>query len=548
MIGGTGEIINRSAITQSDGRAIRVAVADPNNPGSITGYWYPLEAEWSYTSIGACAGGRLVFATAVGGIPYLYLLRIQVYNSGSWETVFLCTHQDSVQSGDVFTMELVSLWDVIRNDFIDVATTPIYPRIGYVVQGGRIYGGKNHSQIQLTYGMTWEQYYNAKYEGVDDAQWGYGVDGYFIAGEPSAFTAATYTKDKNTLEEDDQGYSELDYLTAYKGINIDLNSDAEVSDSRNLGLLVPRQTQVISWDSAFADTTYNYTWTRTFPTESEVIYTSELAENDGYWEIRLGSDDPDLLPAQAIGTRVQFNTNKALLTYDDIPYISVAIKFTGTAEYGPTSTFVFNSWGTIGRYKLDPPYIRPQAYGMNWEKTKYQDQNYEEYEYPIVYPPSIVGSFLQRSFFNFVGNYAEITDVTGLKWEGDLEAIKQIYQTQSGGWDMYELDNIIDNPIYILNFGVGFGLDRLGAAGDGMTVEIAVSVTLRNNANGWIVPPEFASAAYAGPTYRLLLNGLYAPPMTISGSYVAGATVRASAEQGVTTEVLTGILPAGRRR
>jgi hypothetical protein len=89
MTHGVGRIINRSDIAQNGGKALRVALAAPENPGATTGYVYPLEAELNYTSIGTCSGGRLVFASSTLGLPYSYLLRVQLYNSGTWETVWL---------------------------------------------------------------------------------------------------------------------------------------------------------------------------------------------------------------------------------------------------------------------------------------------------------------------------------------------------------------------------------------------------------------------------------------------------------------------------
>lgn len=544
MIGGTGEIINRSDITQSGNKAIRIGLADPNNPGVTLSYVYPIEAEWTYTSIGACASGRAVFVANVLPLPYYRLLRIQIYNSGSWETVFLCTHEEAIESNDLYTVNLVGLWEVIRNDFVDTTLTPVYPRIGYIVQGRRVYGGKFDSSIEVSYGMTWEQYYNDKYEGVDDAQWGYGVDGYFLAGVPSSFTPAAYTKDKRVLEEQDQGYSELDYLTAYRGLNSELNSENEVSDVRDLGLLVPRQTQVLSWQSEFGDTKFSYSFTREMLT-NEIIYTDELGTDVGFWTIQFGHDDADLLPGQAVGCRVRLDTNGVLQYYDDIIDILVEIRFYGVSNYDNNS-YVISTVGWMG----DPtfqPFVN-MAYGLAWDDVTILDQNNTSYEYPSLNAAFFGGRLLNNQVYSHEFPYPENPgDLIGLKWEGDFDKIKTIWNEQS----TFPSANVQSNyfsPNYDITWGVGMGFDRLGDAGASLSITVNIEMTVRNNAAGWRVPPEFETAAYAGPTQRLQLNGLFAPPMTIDGTYVAGATARATGSQGVTTEVLTGILPAGRRR
>lgn len=547
MIGGTGEIINRSEITQSGGKAVRIGLADPNNPGVNVGYVYPLEAEWTYTSIGVCASGRAVFSGNALPIPYLYLLRVQLYNNGNWETVFLCTHEETVESNNLYTANLVGLWEVIRNDFVDTTQTPIYPRIGYIVQGRRVFGGALDNAITVNYGMTWEQYYRTKYEGVDDAQWGYGVDGYFLAGVPSSFTPAAYTKDKRTLEEQDQGYSELDYITAYRGINPELTTDTEVSDTRDLGLLVPRRTEVLSWDSEFGDRTFEYTFTADMLT-NETIYTDEIGENTGFWVIRFGSNAGNISPGQAIGCRVSLNTNGVLQYYDDITNLEVEIRFSGVDNY-TSATYTIGAIAWMGD-EIWQPFI-PLAYGLGWDEVALLDQNNASYTYPQL-SSSFFGEALRPIQYNtYTHEYPypdNPGDLVGLKFSADLNWIKQLWQTNSS-FPVYFLDSgYLDNPDYRLTFGVGMGFDRLGDAGASINIEVNLRMTVRDNSAGWRVPPEFQTAAYAGPTQRLLLNGLFAPPMTIDGTYVAGATVRATGAEGVTTEVLTGILPAGRRR
>lgn len=552
MIAGTGKIINRSEISQSGGHALRVGLTNIATGNAPQFYVYPLDAEFSYTSIGTCASGRLRFADPVGWEPYSYLLRVQIYNNSTWETVFLSTHKGGVQQGNIYEVQLVSIWEVVRGDFVDkdMLTTYGYPRIVGLamdipsVIGNMIIGGKMNSQIEIGYGMTWEQFFQTKYDEVTDAQWGYTPDNKFIAGVPGDFTALTYEHDGRTLEAESQGFSDLDYLTAYKGYDADLIAHPTISESRSIGSLIPRKTEVLSWDASRADRKVEYSWTRTF-TVNETINSG-----DGFVQVEFGSGEIDPRPSDSIAagrvivTRVRIDGNLITQSYDDITDIVVSIKYTGFQSFR-THTFDLKAIAWMGY--VPPSEIQIWRYGLLWDYRYGNDENGYQFLYPIPRQPT------QRSFYDaeFMNqSYTPFQDnVAGLLWSGSLKKLKEMWQSNS--YYTYREGDQFDPPDLRTTYGVSTSFDQ-NATGSGMVVEVNVSMTLRNESAGWVIPPGFASEAYGGPAYRLFLNGLFAPPLVVDNGVLqqnlAGSTVRVTSAQGVTTEALTGVLPAGQFR
>lgn len=570
MTSGQGLIISRSQLGSSNGQTVRVYYADANNPGVELGYFVPLELELNYTSIGTCAGGRMA-STDIGGFqPYYFVLGVEVFHDGFWDRIFLCTHTGAVFNGEYWTVDLVSLWDVVRDGFVPEDTVFVdYPQIGFVAlnsiqaPGSPQPGTPISTNVKIGYGMTWAGYYRQKYFNKDDDyQWGYDANGTFLAGNPLFFTAASYTADRRMIEKNDQGYPDLDYVTAYKGFNADLPTlnTFEGDRTSSVNVLVPRRAQVVSWDGSKADDTYLYRYTQQDPPPEGWLQVDPFPVNqtidDGqYFTVEFGS----YAATHTIAVRVNLKVPEILNYYDDLTKIEILIKFSGVENYEGT-TFVTSVAGFMGSNPRTYPGIFRQ-FGLYWTFNEFKSQVYDEE----------TGEGLRNYYFltrpvNAVNIQTDVTGIYafpysttlgnlfGIKREFTLAELRKIWTEFASGSFVVLNESYDITPFQEdLNatFGVAMGFDEYADDGAQIVAGVEVSFTGRRISDGWVEPPGFNSEIHGDTAYRMLIDGIFVPPVNITtpnGTFpVAGSTVRFSPAVGAQSEILTGILPNRRR-
>lgn len=570
MTSGQGLTISRSQLGSSNGQTVRVYYADANNPGVELGYFVPLELEISYTSIGTCAGGRMSALDISAFQPYFYVLGVEVFHNGNWDRIFLCTHTGAVFNGEYYTVDLVALWEVVRDGFVPEDTVFVdYPQIGYVALNSiqatpSLQPGTPVSlDVKIGYGMTWAAYYRQKYfDKDDDYQWGYDANGTFLAGNPGFFTAASYTADRRMIERNDQGYPDLDYVTAYKGFNADLPTlnTFEGDRTSSVNTLVPRRAQVVSWDASKADDTYLYRYTQQDPPpegwfEVEPFPINDTITNGQYFTVQFGTDTT----RKTIAVRIRLDVMETLNYYDDLTKVSITIKFSGATNYENT-TFVTSVSGFLGSNPKSYPGVFRQ-FGLFWTSNEWKSKEYDETTgegmelYYFLVPPinavdiqSGVTGVYQFPYEPTLG------DLFGVKHEFTLGELRNIWQEKLSGNFIYLIENFEINPFeedLDLTYGVAMGFDQYADNGIQITADVEVSFTGRRISDGWVEPPGFSSEIHGDTAYRMIIDGIFIPPVNITtpqGTYpVAGSTVRFSPAVGAQSEILTGILPNRRR-
>lgn len=570
MTSGQGLIISRSQLGSSNGQTVRVYYADANNPGVEIGYFVPLELELNYTSIGTCAGGRMSALNIGGFQPYFYVLGVEVFHNGAWDRIFLCTHTGAVFNGEYYTVDLVSLWEVVRDGFVPEDTTyGDYPLIGYIVLDsiqsiGSIQPTTPPSlEVKIGYGMTWAAYYRQKYfDKGDDHQWGYDANGTFLAGYPGFFTAANYNADRRLIEQNDQGYPDLDYVTEYKGFNADLPTLNEFEGERtsSVNTLVPRRAQVVSWDASKADDTYLYRYTQVDPapedwTLVESFPRNETIENGQYFEIIYGSDEE----RRYIFVKVQLKVNEILSYYDDITNLDILIKFNGVNEY-TGQTFSTSVVGFIGSNPQKPDFL--PTWFKNSDLTFRDDfqlksSTYDEitgegmFSYIILTTPFNVREMIYGAAGYELPYTVTLNPFFGIKQNWNLKKIKDLWYSSAYQNSLFTGGLNPFNQDLTLTWAVCMGFDEYSNLGEDIKSEVELSFIGRRISDGWVEPPGFNSEIHGDTAYRMIIDGIFIPPVNITTPQgvlpVAGSTVRFSPAVGAQSEILTGILPNRRR-
>lgn len=539
MTGGTGKYIGRNEVTSSGGKSLRLSYSDPNNPSVVEGYLYPLEAELTYTNIGTCASGRISLSDTPGWAPWQKLIRIELHNNSAWEVIFLSTHDDIKQSGNLFSMNLISLWDIVKGGFRGNGS---YPQLGSIVQGSRI--GLAGGTVRETFSMTWEQYYRQKYEAYETAQWGYSPDGFWMAGRPEDFTPLSYTLDKRTLDLQSQGYSKFDYLTAVKGRDTGLLSDNDYAFSRDLGLLVPRRVSSVDWDEELGDTLYTLS----------MSYPNNITASNDYCTIENNTASGGSLGGTVFkAVTVELDIPGMLAVYDDVVDIDISIEVSGlSASHAHTvgGASYLGNYGT-GFTLFNLPLSTTNVYvdaETQWSLPMVQSSQLTVPKLGIDFSNTVEYPFSETTPTKRLGelsiSYKSAIDT----WSDFFNKSPYIY----GGGTQYPDPTSRD---YKLTAGIGVGTRAEDSAYFGYNYifcDVSVSFKGRKHADGWVPPPDMGSNPYGGPTYRLNLVGAWVGPMQISGlpngltQYAAGATVRVNSERGLSTELLTKVLPTRR--
>lgn len=271
LVGYTGVGIYETQVLR-----VRLAASNIENPGEIAEAWEVLEADVSYTGNGSCRSGSLKIginsrSAKPNWQPWEKLLRLQIDRGFGWETIWMGRHLVLVEADPTKTLQvsLEDLFVMVEQTVLDEAPAANdYPLISGVSAGSRIQTTGDTSE--LAGGKTWRELWDRRYIESPRATYGYGPDGYFLAGNPEDGTPKTLTLSPDLLiSTKNEGYALLDYTSDYWG-----EKDGYIyRQSRARPYFAPIRTAKVSFDETAADvTTSGYTTVDNIASYSNTAY------------------------------------------------------------------------------------------------------------------------------------------------------------------------------------------------------------------------------------------------------------------------------------